>query len=201
VTRAGIKLRTREDLLTAARELIAEGGVASATVEAISRRAGVTKGAFYYSFASKEALLADVAKSLRVYVVPPETDLSTVTSEDLASGLRAAVAESRDALLLQFDLWLYATRNPDLKKVLRKAVRESRMELAERLSGTPDPSNAALAGQSLLIGLSMLMLLDDSLTADELAHVLGDVTAAERADHHLRSSSRRGRNGSAIPNT
>lgn len=179
MTRAGDTAKTRQQLLTAARALIAELGVASATVEAISRRAGVTKGAFYYSFTSKEALLAEVAQSLRVDVVPLAADLSTVSAVELAVALQAAVDGSRDALRLQLELWLYASRNPELRALLGAAARDNRAGIVERLAFTDDPA-AGLTAQSLLIGVVMLILIDDSLSTAELAAALEPVMAAQR---------------------
>lgn len=49
--------RTRERLMDAAFDIFAEEGYAAASVEAITERAGFSRGAFYYNFASKEELL------------------------------------------------------------------------------------------------------------------------------------------------
>lgn len=57
--------RTRERLMDAAFDTFAEEGFAAASVEAISERAGFSRGAFYYHFASKEELfLALVERSI-----------------------------------------------------------------------------------------------------------------------------------------
>ena len=49
---------SRERLLDAAIDLIAERGYSASSVEALCRRAGVAKTALYWHFASKEGLLA-----------------------------------------------------------------------------------------------------------------------------------------------
>lgn len=46
-----------EDWAQAALDLIAEQGVAAVAVEPLARRLGVTKGSFYWHFATREALL------------------------------------------------------------------------------------------------------------------------------------------------
>ena len=50
-------------LLRAAEEVFAERGLGGAKVEEIARRAGVSKGAFYLHFASKEAALKQLLES------------------------------------------------------------------------------------------------------------------------------------------
>jgi AcrR family transcriptional regulator len=55
---------TRERLLTAAQELIEEGGYGAASVVAIADRAGVAAGTLYRHFASKEELFVDLFRSV-----------------------------------------------------------------------------------------------------------------------------------------
>ena len=50
----------RERIVAAAREQVAEGGYASASVQAVARRAGVATGSVYRHFPSKAALFAEV---------------------------------------------------------------------------------------------------------------------------------------------
>lgn len=58
------RIPTRERLLQAARELIEEGGYASAPVIAIARRAGLAAGTLYRHFGSKEELFVEVFRSV-----------------------------------------------------------------------------------------------------------------------------------------
>jgi AcrR family transcriptional regulator len=55
---------TRERLLVAARDVIEQGGYASASVVAISERAGVATGTLYRHFASKEELFVEVFRAV-----------------------------------------------------------------------------------------------------------------------------------------
>jgi AcrR family transcriptional regulator len=55
---------TRERLLTAARELIEEGGYGAASVIAVADRAGVAAGTLYRHFASKEELFVEVFRAV-----------------------------------------------------------------------------------------------------------------------------------------
>lgn len=55
---------TRERLLGAAREIVEEGGYASASVLAVAERAGVAAGTLYRHFASKEELFVELFRSV-----------------------------------------------------------------------------------------------------------------------------------------
>ena len=54
------RAETRERIVTAARELIAEGGYVAAQVAAVADRAGVAVGTVYRHFPSKSDLFAEV---------------------------------------------------------------------------------------------------------------------------------------------
>lgn len=58
-------MSTRETLLDAFRDQVCEAGVASATLEAVAARAGLSKGGLLYHFASKAALVDGLAERLR----------------------------------------------------------------------------------------------------------------------------------------
>lgn len=55
---------TRLKLLNAAREMFAEKGFDSTTIDDITERADVGKGTFYYHFTDKEDLIADLVKAM-----------------------------------------------------------------------------------------------------------------------------------------
>ncbi|MBR7743999.1 TetR family transcriptional regulator [Phycicoccus sp. BSK3Z-2] len=57
--------QTRDRILDAFRDQVSDDGVASATLEAVARRAGVSKGGLLYHFGSKRALVDGLAERLR----------------------------------------------------------------------------------------------------------------------------------------
>lgn len=57
---------TREAILAAARVLFAEAGYAGTSIQAIVAEAGVTKGALFHHFGSKEDLFVDVWRQLQI---------------------------------------------------------------------------------------------------------------------------------------
>ena len=68
LSRAEQQARTRAALLDAAAEVFIERGFLASGVEAISERAGFSRGAFYSNFESKEELFAELLQD-RVYRV------------------------------------------------------------------------------------------------------------------------------------
>ncbi|MFG3660805.1 ScbR family autoregulator-binding transcription factor [Streptomyces sp. NPDC047706] len=64
-------VRTRAALIRAAAEVFAESGFAGATVTQIAERAGLTLGAMYFHFRSKEMLAREIVATQPDLVVPP----------------------------------------------------------------------------------------------------------------------------------
>ena len=55
--RAGKRLLTQEDWISAGYDALAAGGVAAVSVDALARSLGVTRGSFYWHFAGRRELL------------------------------------------------------------------------------------------------------------------------------------------------
>ncbi|MFD5452077.1 ScbR family autoregulator-binding transcription factor [Streptomyces sp. NPDC003470] len=91
-------VRTRRAVIRAAAEVFAERGYAAATIAEILERAGVTKGALYFHFDSKQALARGVIDSQLTadYWVPRELKLQ----EWVDAGMTLAHQIPRDAVLL-----------------------------------------------------------------------------------------------------
>jgi AcrR family transcriptional regulator len=66
LTREESREQTRLHLLEAAQKLIAEKGLAAASVEDITREAGYTRGAFYSNFSSKNQLFLELLQQLHL---------------------------------------------------------------------------------------------------------------------------------------
>ena len=64
-------VRTRAALVRAAAEVFGENGFAGASVTQIVERAGLTLGAMYFHFKSKEALAREIVSNQPDLVVPP----------------------------------------------------------------------------------------------------------------------------------
>ncbi|PNG17058.1 ScbR family autoregulator-binding transcription factor [Streptomyces cahuitamycinicus] len=77
-------IRTRRTILEAAAAVFDERGYTSATIGEILDRAGVTKGALYFHFGSKEELAVGVFEEQLAIALPPQ---STKLQELVDSGL------------------------------------------------------------------------------------------------------------------
>jgi AcrR family transcriptional regulator len=89
---------TRAKLLKAARALFARKGYAGVGTEEIVRRAGVTRGALYHQFPTKEDLFAAVYEQVELELTQRVVgSLSELTSPfaALRAGVRAFLAECR----------------------------------------------------------------------------------------------------------
>ena len=65
------RARTRARLIEKTLELMAEGGLHGVSLDAVARRAGVTKGAIYDNFESKDAMIVAALASLPEEAVTP----------------------------------------------------------------------------------------------------------------------------------
>ncbi|MFF7357274.1 MULTISPECIES: ScbR family autoregulator-binding transcription factor [Streptomyces] len=90
--------RTRRTILTAAAEVFDELGYEAATMSEILGRSGVTKGALYFHFPSKEQLAKEVLQE-NVQVVPAVPPQRLKLQEAVDRGLLLAYLMVRDPVL------------------------------------------------------------------------------------------------------
>ena len=84
---------TRERIVEAAREQVAEGGYVSASVQAVAERAGVATGSVYRHFPSKAELFAEVFRRAS----QRELDVVTAVTTDESLGAEERVAAAIEA--------------------------------------------------------------------------------------------------------
>lgn len=95
------KTLTRERLLKAARDLVAQGGFAAATAAAVAERSGVAAGSIYRHFPNKSELVAEVFRYATEHEVANVLAASEpLTAADLCAErlLRAVVSFAERAL-------------------------------------------------------------------------------------------------------
>jgi AcrR family transcriptional regulator len=79
-TRRGAK--TRASLVSAAKEIFERDGFLEARITDISKRAGLSHGAFYHYFTSKEQLFREVAEIQEERLTAPQEDPALADSRD-----------------------------------------------------------------------------------------------------------------------
>lgn len=89
MARYRVGLETRERILAATRELLAEGGVDAVTLKGITKRADVSAGSFYNLFDSKEAVVFEVIREALDAIDPDPVGAGTDSIADLVDAFVA----------------------------------------------------------------------------------------------------------------
>lgn len=180
---------TRRRLLEAARSVVAERGVAGATVEAMAAAADRTSGAIYDHFDGKDGLivaLLDQWKDATTAAILDDLAHAESPTERLRSiwaNFAAPRSEDGDQwVLLEHELWLYACRQEEVQHAAASRYADIRARLAQGLGEgmlggerEPAPSEAEAVATlmiGLMVGLEMQRRLDPDAVPDRLA-VLG----------------------------
>ncbi|MGW2018655.1 TetR/AcrR family transcriptional regulator [Streptomyces sp. NPDC001927] len=183
MTRAETRERNRRALLDAAFQVVSRDGY-RAKLEEIVERAGLTTGAVYSLFGSKNGLVvALVADHLEPYyeeieqLVPAEADLLEAVDAFARHYRRGCDApDALPRLSLQITLLDMALHDPDLGAQLATSVRAQESHLAALFAGRPHNGGVVTPHQShllatalraLFVGLSQGVLLGLAAGADE----------------------------------
>jgi AcrR family transcriptional regulator len=157
---------TRQRLLEAAEELIAEKGVADIPVAEIARRAGLSVGAIYARFRDKAGILRSVRERLWEEVcatadaaLDPERWAGATISEIAREAIAFMVRVHRERIGVLREAMARAPGDPQLGAEIERVV----SHICERLTvvllgrvdeiGHPDPALAAKFGFRLLLGV------------------------------------------------
>jgi AcrR family transcriptional regulator len=173
---------SREQLLAAASRVFARSGYHGASMSEIAAEAGFSKGALYWSFASKDelffALLDKLDEQLRALITaaasaPADRDISG----DLSRDISAVLEHGHDVVLLFHEYSALAVRDP--KVAARYAERNVRLreELAASMRarheaiGVPmaiPAEQLATAVIALVDGLSIQQLTEPNVVPEDL---------------------------------
>lgn len=152
----------RAGLLDAAERCFARSGFHRCTMQDICREAGVSSGALYVYFPSKEALIAGIVERDRAKLAAELADLSN--APDLLSALARlgehyTVDEPQYKRVLNIEIGCEATRNPAVGETFRSVdgfCRQSFEQVFERARQDgkidPDEDSRLLAEVLSLIG-------------------------------------------------
>jgi TetR/AcrR family transcriptional repressor of nem operon len=173
VTRAQAE-ENREAVITAASRLFREHGFDGIGLKDLMAGAGLTQGAFYKQFASKNDLAAQAAKRAldssserwaTAAAASPDDPLGTVIGFYLSAGHRDEKMDGCPIVALGSDA---ARQGPGVKASFEAGIKEH-LDVLNRWvgdAGGEQPSLAALATLSTMVGAVLLsrMVNDDSLS-------------------------------------
>lgn len=183
LTRSERRAQTRERLLEAAGRLFARRGYHAVSVDEIAEEAGLTKGAVYSNFESKEDLfltlfeehlerrMADIRRA-----VDPARSVEQ-QAEDAARDFLRFLRTEPEWFLLSIEFWAYAVRDPGLRprfaerwSTVKHAAAEMIAERARDLGiALPLPvDHIATAANAISLGLAIEKLADPAAVPDEL---------------------------------
>ena len=149
---------TRAKLLDTAAEMIAESGFRGVSLRAVAARAGLTKGAIYGIFDSKEALLLAVVQTkLPKRGAVFERGLSLTEQLKRYARVLAAAApaiESASRLAMEFDAYLAS--NPEMRARARTEMEARHRQTAEELLAAVDPSELPMPADEFAVLLASL---------------------------------------------
>jgi AcrR family transcriptional regulator len=177
----------RKRLLDAALLEFRDNGYAATSLQTIARRAGLTKGAIYWSFDDKQDLFRTLveehldtpARQLMhlTETAPPEIETAPLVSQGVAEILR----NQPDILLLAVEHWALVVREDSLRPDFTRRQRALREAIAHTLEArhatlkvplTYPAERLGTAIIALSIGLAMEALAEPDAAPDEL---LGDI--------------------------
>lgn len=192
--RAQRKATTQAAIIEAAGRLFAEQGITATSLDAIAAEVGLTKGAVYASFPSKQAVVDAVDANRRMVIAfAPlyREDLPLKARlRELGSNLAAARREVPAHLfLLDLEFYLEALRNRAAGKRLAaiqrtqtdEAVRKLRKTNAARRESTPIPLDQFVQALGAVgRGLVWLFMTSPEAVSDESVATLFELLAGSQ---------------------
>jgi AcrR family transcriptional regulator len=183
------RAQTRARLLQAASEVFAKHGYDRASLDDVAAAAGLTKGAVYSSFASKDELFYALMRERideRLALVAAAVDRQTTledTTRDAGAGLVELIFSQADWHLLFIEFWARAVRDPRLREEFARQRRSARELIARFLEQQaaqlgielPVPADQlAVAVLALSNGIAIEQLADpDTVDASVFGTTLG----------------------------
>jgi AcrR family transcriptional regulator len=177
------RARTRDRLIAAATEVVAEQGFHSASVDQIAERAGLSIGALYSNFAGKDDLLFAVFDGHVSWF--QQQVVASLEDPDFAGAVTGWLAlpdDSAEQFLVFIEFWAYAVRKPEVREQFAERMAQMRSQIAKALerrasthgSTLPLPADLiALLGLALGRGLALEKLANpEAVRHEQIAHLL-----------------------------
>jgi AcrR family transcriptional regulator len=170
--------RTRAALLDAARAMVREKGYARTTLAAVARRAGMTTGAIYGNFKSRDELFIALGQTYWAPVTPRIKAGATFgeVMHAMAEATLEAIPERTTAAVGRLTGLAYTLSNPDLRARVREITAGSyalgaewlrTVVLDERELPLP-PEHLVRVIHALIEGLVLQRILTPELCPDEV---------------------------------
>ena len=153
---------------------MAERGYRGASVNQVAARAGVSKGALYWNFASKEELFLGLLEDrfdrrARALMALTESAAADETSSQAVSrGFAQMVDEHRRLVLLMNEFWALAVRDDELRGRWVKRQRALRADLARALTARHGTTGVPLSVPADQLATAIIALAD-GLAMDRVA--------------------------------
>jgi AcrR family transcriptional regulator len=184
LTREEKKARTRAQLIDAAATVFARRGFVAASLDEVADEAGLTKGAVYSNFESKDdlfqAVMDDRLNEPMLHVADDLIGSTDSFQERAMKGARAftdAVERERDVYLLGIEFDVYVARHPEYAPQFANRWREQferiagLIEEASKGNGVPLPMSAeemAVVVTALSQGMTIRRLVNPESVPDDL---------------------------------
>ncbi len=195
-------LETRQLILDAAYRVFANHGYGQTSVDAIITEAGISKGAFYHHFQSKEDLF-NVLIELRIRDCGEKMARAVGSAGSLREAVEGLAQVSVQSLKddpawlrLYMEFWLQATRDPAARQMVSRSMRQCRDLVAEMLRGGQsgglvrndlDPEAAAAILTGVFDGVALQSEIEpDAVNLNHLIQPLADLIQRfiERPNDH-----------------
>lgn len=178
------RAETRQRILTAAGDLFREHGIDGVGVDAVMKQAGLTHGGFYLHFPSKEALAAEVSRSLLEIAARKWDELSRLPDPEVA--LERIVTDYLDPdRVASAKCCSLTTLGPDVARrpTSKEAVRQALQGMLDTLNRLLPGQKRAMTVLSTMVGAVVLSRLSDDPQLAEafLAAAAESLLPAERA--------------------
>jgi AcrR family transcriptional regulator len=169
---------TRERVFRAAVTVFAAKGIGDTSIAEVTEAAGLTRGAFYSNFASKDELVVAMLEDHVEDAIARNHRLAEKYRDPLEFLTAIAAGEDKGHYLwdypaLQFDLLIYATRSADLRPKVSAMLQSLRTMIGQivvdtmRSAGLTVPIDVQQAGSILLAledGFRLHRMIDPDVT-------------------------------------
>ncbi len=165
---------TKAKILAAAATCFARSGYDAASISTICTEAGVTKGAFYYHFASKQTIFLELINSWLVGLdqsfadIRHKTDTVPDSLAEMAKTLGQVFDQSLEYMPIFLEFWLHSIREPQIWSLMIQPYRRYQNYFTELMQtgiqeGSFRPHAANTSSRALIsmaIGLVLTGLMD-----------------------------------------